>query len=74
VVHTSAAFVALMESGKFSFTAGELLTGVWGPEYRDHAEILRTNMYRLRQKLERDPREPRHLCTRPGVGYYFSAG
>jgi DNA-binding response OmpR family regulator len=54
------------------FTSVELLTRVWGPEYRDQAEILRTNMYRLRQKLEEDPRQPRHLCTRPGLGYYFS--
>jgi two-component system KDP operon response regulator KdpE len=55
------------------FTPAELLTRVWGPEYRDQAEILRTNMYRLRQKLEEDPRQPRFVCTRPGVGYYFCA-
>jgi DNA-binding response OmpR family regulator len=56
------------------FTPAELLTRVWGAEYRDQAEILRTNMYRLRQKLEvgQHPRQPRYLRTRPGVGYYFS--
>jgi DNA-binding response OmpR family regulator len=55
------------------FTPAELLSRVWGPEYRDQAEILRTNMYRLRQKLEADPKQPRHLRTRPGVGYYLAA-
>jgi DNA-binding response OmpR family regulator len=54
------------------FTPAELLTRVWGLEYRDQAEILRTTIYRLRQKLEDDPRQPRHLCNRAGVGYYFS--
>jgi DNA-binding response OmpR family regulator len=54
------------------FTSDELLTRVWGPEYHDQAEILRTNIYRLRHKLEDDPRRPRYVCTRPGVGYYFS--
>ena len=55
------------------FTPAELLSCVWGPEYRDQAEILRTNMYRLRQKLETDPRQPQHLRTRTGVGYYLAA-
>jgi DNA-binding response OmpR family regulator len=54
------------------FTPAELLGKVWGPEYRDQAEILRTNMYRLRQKLEDDPRQPRFLRTRAGIGYYFA--
>jgi DNA-binding response OmpR family regulator len=55
------------------FTPAELLSRVWGPEYCDQAEILRTNMYRLRQKLEANPRQPRHLRTRTGVGYYLAA-
>jgi DNA-binding response OmpR family regulator len=55
------------------FTPAELLSRVWGPEYRDQAEILRTNMYRLRQKVEADPRQPQHLRTRTGVGYYLAA-
>jgi DNA-binding response OmpR family regulator len=54
------------------FTSIELLTRVWGAEYSDQAEIVRTNIYRLRHKLEDDPHRPRYLCTRPGMGYYFS--
>ncbi len=54
------------------FTPADLLTRVWGSEYRDQGEILRTNIYRLRQKLEPDPRHPRHLRTRNGVGYYYA--
>lgn len=47
----------------------DLLTEVWGPEYRDEVEYLRTYMRYLRQKLEADPANPRLLLTAPGVGY-----
>ena len=50
-------------------SAEELLTGVWGPEYRDDKEILWVTIARLRQKVERNPHEPRHIVTRSGLGY-----
>ncbi|HAX23858.1 MAG TPA: response regulator transcription factor [Thermomicrobiales bacterium] len=46
-----------------------LLTEVWGPEYRDEVDYLRTYVRYLRQKLEPDPTNPRYLITTPGVGY-----
>jgi two-component system KDP operon response regulator KdpE len=51
---------------------GELLTAVWGPEYRDDVTILRATIYRLRQKIEPDPASPSFIQTEPGVGYIFS--
>ncbi|MEZ0395461.1 MAG: response regulator transcription factor [Anaerolineales bacterium] len=50
-------------------TAEELLTSVWGPEYRDDKEILWVTIARLRQKVEKDPHSPRHIVTRSGLGY-----
>jgi DNA-binding response OmpR family regulator len=50
-------------------TAEELLTSVWGPEYRDDKEILWVTIARLRQKVEDDPHMPRHIVTRSGLGY-----
>jgi len=47
----------------------ELLTRVWGPEYRDDVQILRTWVSRLRGKLESDPRSPRLIRTIPKTGY-----
>lgn len=47
----------------------ELLTNVWGPEYRDDLEYLRAYIRYLRKKLEFDPADPRYLLTSPGVGY-----
>ncbi|MBI4232849.1 MAG: response regulator transcription factor [Chloroflexi bacterium] len=49
----------------------ELLRRVWGPEYGEETEYLRTFIKQLRRKLERDPSRPRHLLTQPGVGYRF---
>lgn len=48
---------------------GDLLSRVWGEEYRNDLAILRVNISRLRQKLEEDPRNPRYIVTVPGVGY-----
>jgi len=47
----------------------ELLTRVWGPEYRDDIQILRTWVSRLRGKLESDPRSPKLIRTIPKTGY-----
>jgi two-component system KDP operon response regulator KdpE len=50
-------------------TYGELLTKIWGPEYRDDVQILRTWISRLRQKIERDPDQPAIIRTMPKTGY-----
>lgn len=47
----------------------QLLTDVWGAEYRDDKEILWVSISRLRQKLENDPKNPQHIVTRSGLGY-----
>ena len=52
-------------------TSEELLTGVWGPEYKSDKEILWVSIARLRQKLEDDAHSPRHIVTRSGLGYFM---
>jgi DNA-binding response OmpR family regulator len=47
----------------------DLLTRVWGPEYRDDLQILRTCISRLRSKLESNPDEPELIRTVPRTGY-----
>ncbi len=47
----------------------ELLSAIWGPQYRDDKEILWVSIARLRQKLEKDPHNPYHIVTRSGLGY-----
>jgi two-component system KDP operon response regulator KdpE len=50
-------------------TYEELLTRVWGPEYRDDVQTLRTWISRLRYKLETDSESLRLIRTIPKTGY-----
>src|SRR3954454_16982837 len=52
---------ALVRGAGRVFTADELLAQVWAAEYVGQAEIVRANIYRLRQKLEPEPSEPRYI-------------
>lgn len=47
----------------------DLLSAVWGAEYRDDIDYLRAYIRYLRRKLETDPANPRYILTSPGVGY-----
>jgi DNA-binding response OmpR family regulator len=46
-----------------------LLTRIWGPEYRDDVQIIRTWISRLRKKIESDPNNPTLIRTIPKTGY-----
>jgi two-component system, OmpR family, KDP operon response regulator KdpE len=47
----------------------ELLTKVWGPEYRDDLQYLRVWISRVRRKLGAAPGEPGPITTFQGIGY-----
>jgi len=50
-------------------THRQLLTEVWGPTHVSDTHYLRVYMKQLREKLEADPVQPKHLLTETGVGY-----
>jgi two-component system KDP operon response regulator KdpE len=49
-----------------------LLKSVWGPEYGNELEYLRTFIRQLRKKIEDDPKNPQYLLTDAYVGYRFN--
>lgn len=51
---------------------GDLLARLWGPEYRDDVQILRTWVSRLRNKIEEDPNHPKIIRTMPKTGYIMN--
>jgi two-component system, OmpR family, KDP operon response regulator KdpE len=60
-------------------THRKLLAEVWGPEYVDDVQPLRTHIARLRAKIEPGTEAgadgvggPRYIVTDPGVGYRFA--
>jgi two-component system, OmpR family, KDP operon response regulator KdpE len=61
----------LMAHAGLPITHGRLLTAVWGPEYVDQVEYLRTFVRQLRKKLEDDAATPKYLLTNLKVGYRF---
>ena len=48
-----------------------LLQAVWGPDYGNEVEYLRTFINQLRKKIEKNPAKPKHILTEPWVGYRF---
>jgi len=50
----------------------DLLTEVWGGEYRDDVDYLRAYIRYLRRKLEPDPSNPQYILTSQGVGYMLA--
>lgn len=51
------------------FRADSLLEYGWGPEAAHDGHLLRQVIYRLRKKLETDPKEPLYILNHPGMGY-----
>ena len=49
-----------------------LLEKVWGMGYEAENHLLWQAVHRLRRKIERDPRNPKYIQTRPGIGYVFA--
>jgi two-component system KDP operon response regulator KdpE len=50
-------------------TQRQILKEVWGPNAVEQTHYLRVYMAHLREKLERDPSQPRLFLTESGVGY-----
>ena len=61
----------LVQNAGWVMTYDQLLTKVWGYEYRDEAHYVRLYINYLRQKLEKDPSNPKYVLTERGVGYRF---
>ncbi len=61
----------LVKNAGWVLTYDQLLSRVWGYEYRDEPHYVRLYINYLRQKLEADPSNPVYILTERGVGYRF---
>jgi two-component system, OmpR family, KDP operon response regulator KdpE len=61
----------LMEHRNVPVTHARILRTLWGPEYSDEPEYLRSYVKTLRKKIENDPAHPEYILTEPWVGYRF---
>ena len=53
------------------YSREKLLTMVWGADYPGDVRTVDVHIRRLREKIEKNPSEPRYVHTKWGVGYYF---
>jgi len=61
----------LMKHAGLPMMHARLLNAVWGPEYGNELEYLRTFIRQLRKKLEDDAAHPKYLLTDSHIGYRF---
>ena len=61
----------LMRNPRRVYSRENLMNVVWGYSYAGDYRTVDVHIRRLREKLERNPAEPEHICTKWGVGYYF---
>lgn len=61
----------LVQNAGWVMTYDQILAKVWGYEYRDETHYVRLYVNYLRQKLEKDPSNPKYILTERGVGYRF---
>ncbi len=62
----------LMKNAGNPLSHHKLLVDVWGQEYGNEREYLRTYISQLRRKIEEDPTSPRYLLTENYIGYRFA--
>jgi two-component system KDP operon response regulator KdpE len=61
----------LVQNAGWVVTHDQILTKVWGYEYRDEPHYVRLYINYLRKKIEEDPANPKYILTERGVGYRF---
>ena len=62
----------LAENAGRVLPTSRILERVWGPEYVDERDYVKLYIWRLRQKMEPDPSQPRYILTERGIGYKFA--
>ena len=53
------------------YSRENLLNLVWGYEYPGDVRTVDVHVRRLREKIEKNPSEPKYVHTKWGVGYYY---
>lgn len=64
----------LAENAGRVLTNQQILEVVWGSEYVNEVDYVKLYIWRLRKKIEKDPRQPEYILTERGLGYRFTKG
>ncbi|SHI87457.1 response regulator transcription factor [Pseudobutyrivibrio xylanivorans] len=61
----------LVTNPKKVFSREDLLHTIWGTDYPGDERTVDVHVRRLREKIEPNPKEPKYVRTKWGVGYYY---
>lgn len=61
----------LVQNANHVLSHEQILAYVWGAEYASETDYTKLFVWRLRRKLEPDPRHPQYILTERGIGYRF---
>jgi two-component system KDP operon response regulator KdpE len=64
-------FLLAENAGRILPTA-RILEIIWGPEFIGQTEYIKLYIWRLRQKIEPQPDQPKYILTERGIGYRFA--
>jgi len=53
------------------YSRAKLLYAIWGEDYPGDVRTVDVHIRRLREKIEKDPSEPKYVHTKWGVGYFY---
>ena len=53
------------------YSRENLLKIIWGTDYPGDVRTVDVHIRRLREKIEKNPSEPKYVHTKWGVGYYY---
>ncbi len=70
--HEFELLTVLMSNVGVALTHTRLARAAWGRDTQHNREYVRTYIQSLRQKLERNPAQPKYILTHPWVGYRFT--
>ena len=54
------------------YSRENLLSLIWGADYPGDVRTVDVHIRRLREKIEKNPSDPRYVHTKWGVGYYYT--
>jgi DNA-binding response OmpR family regulator len=63
--------ILLVTNPRKVFSRTDLLQKIWGPDYPGDERTVDVHVRRLREKIEPNPKEPKYVRTKWGVGYYY---
>ena len=62
----------LAENAGRVLPTSRILEVVWGTEFSGQSDYVKLYIWRLRQKIERQPDQPTYILTERGLGYRFA--